>query len=137
MLLREEIKQYVVNALGRHRSRNDIIEYLCTHANMQWPEAEKLVRQIEVQHGSEIHARQSPLIILLGIIGAIGGLILIAYCVFYFLVLTRQDPQLMVRSSRGAIAAIGALVTGIGLITGSIIGTWKTIKEWFENQQNR
>jgi hypothetical protein len=137
MLLKEEITQYVINALGRHRSRNDIIEYLCTHANMQWSEAEKLVRQIEARHGSEIHARQSPLIILLGITGMIGGLILIAYCLFYFLILPLRDPDLMIRSSRGALNAIIALIGGISLITGSIVGTWKTIKEWFEHRENR
>jgi hypothetical protein len=104
---------------------------------MQWPEAEKLVRQIEVRHGSEIHARQSPLIILLGIVGVIGGVILIAYCVFYFLILPMRDPNLVIRSSRGAITAVGALITGLGLITGSIVGTWKTIKEWFEHRENR
>lgn len=133
----EEITKYVINALGRHRSRNDIVEYLCTHKNMQWTDAEKLVRQIEVRHSSEIHSRQSPLIIALGIASMIGGVVLIAYCFFYFIFIPRQDPEFLVRSSQGAMYAIGAFVTGIGLITGSIVGMWKTIKEFFEHRDNR
>jgi hypothetical protein len=134
----EEITNYVLNALGRHRSRNDIVEYLCTHTKMPWTEAEKIVRQIEVRHSSEIYSRQSPLIIALGIASMIGGVVLIAYCFLYFIIIIpRQNPEALVRSSQGAMYAIGAFVTGIGLITGSIIGMWKTIKEFFEHRDNR
>lgn len=133
----EEITKYVVNALGRHRSRNDIVEYLCTHKNMQWTDAEKLVRQIEVRHSSEIHSRQSPLIIALGIASLIGGFVLVAYALLYFIFLPRLDPEMLARSSRGAIYVIGAFITGIGLITGAIVGMWTTIKEFFEHRDNR
>lgn len=133
----EEITKYVVNALGRHRSRNDIVQYLCEHANMTWPEAEKIVKQIEVRHGTEINARQSPLIIALGIVGLIGGIALIAYCGIYFIGLTQQDAAGMARGSRGVIYAIGAFFTGIGMITGALIGMWKTIKDFFEHKDNR
>jgi hypothetical protein len=134
---KEEITQYVVKSLGRHRSYNDIIQYLCEHAEMTWPEAEKLVKQIAVKHGSEIHGQQSPLIMALGIVGIIGGLALIGYGVFYFFTFVRLDPVAMARSSRGVITAAGALVTGLGLITGAVIGMWQTIKEFFENKENR
>lgn len=137
MLLREEITQYVVDALGRHHSNNDIIQYLCENANMKWPEAEKLVKQIKVSHGSEIKGRQSPLVIMLGIMGFLTGVILVAYGVFYFFTLFTQDTSISRRGGRDVFVAAGAFITGLGMITGAIFGTWNAIKEYFENRDNR
>ncbi len=134
---KEEITQYVIKALGRNRSQSDIVQYLCENAKMTWPEAEKLVRQIQVKHSGEISSRQSPLIIAIGIMSLLTGVLLIAYGLYYFLILANIDRDEMVRNSRGAIYAVMALISGFGLITGSIIGMWKNIISLFEDRENR
>jgi hypothetical protein len=134
---KEEITQYVVKALGRHHSQNDIIQYLCEHAGMTWPEAEKLVKQIRIRHGSEIHTQQSPFIIALGITGIIGGLALVGFSIYSFFTFVGMDPMAIARNGRGIIAAAIMLIAGFGLITGALVGMWNRIKEFFENKENR
>ena len=134
---KEEITPYVIKALGRNRSQNDIVQYLCENANITWPEAEKLVRQIQVRHGSEISSRQSPLIIAIGIMSLLTGVLLIAYGLYSFFMIANKDAVGMASNSRSAFYAIGAIISGFGLITGSIIGMWKNIKSLFEDRDNR
>lgn len=134
---KEEITQYIVNALGRHHSRSDIVQHLCEQTGMPWSEAEKLVRQVEISHSAEIDVRQSPLIIGLGIMAIIGGIGLIAFCAFYFIGFIPKDAPSLVQRGRGAYAAIVALVAGIGMVTGAVIGMWRTIKELFEDKDHR
>ena len=131
---KEEITAFVVEELGKHHSRNEIIRRLCERTGMMWPDAEKLVRQIEADHGQDIRARQSPLLIALGVAIFIGGIGLILYCALYFINLSRLDT---IPNPRGIVYAIGALFTGIGMIAGAVIGLWRTIQELFEDKENR
>ena len=134
---KEEITAFVVEELGKHHSRNEIIRRLCERTGMMWPDAEKLVRQTEADHGQDIRARQSPLLIALGIALFIVGIGLILYCAVYFIGFTQGDAWTVTRRGRGAIYAIGALFTGIGMIAGAVIGLWRTIQELFEDKENR
>ena len=131
---KEEITAFVVDELGKHHSRNEIIRRLCERTGMMWPDAEKLVRQIEADHGQDIRARQSPLLVALSVAIFIGGLGLILYCAVYFINLARFDT---IPNPRGIVYAIGALFTGIGMIAGAVIGLWRTIQELFEDKENR
>ena len=131
---KEEITAFVVDELGKHHSRNEIIRRLCERTGMMWPDAEKLVRQIEADHGQDIRARQSPLLIALGVAIFIGGIGLILYCALYFINLARFDT---IPNPRYVVYAIGALFTGIGMIAGAVIGLWRTIQELFEDKENR
>lgn len=134
---KEEITAYVIKELGKHHSRDEIIHNLCEQTGMKWPEAEKVVRQVAAEHSQEIKARQSPLVIALGVISIIGGVGLIIYCAAYFLSFTQENIPNVAGNGRGAIYAIGALFTGITLIAGAMIGLRKTIQELFEDKENR
>jgi hypothetical protein len=131
---KEEITAFVVDGLGKHHSRDEIIRRLCERTGMMWPDVEKLVRQIEADHGQDIRARQSPLLIALSVGIFIGGVLLILYCALYFINLSRFDT---IPNPRGIVYAIGALFTGITMIAGSIFGLRQTIKELFEDKENR
>ena len=131
---KEEITAFVVDELGKHHSRNEIIRRLCERTGMMWPDAEKLVRQIEADHGQDIRARQSPLLVALSVAIFIGGLGLILYCAVYFINLAKFDT---IPNPRYVVYAIGALFTGIGMIAGAVIGLWRTIQELFEDKENR
>ena len=71
--------QYVIRELGRHTQRNDIIMRLCEQLKCSWPEAEKFVRHVEQNNRKAIAARQSPLLILIGIGTVLVGLATAAY----------------------------------------------------------
>jgi len=59
--------QYVIRELGRHTQRNDIIMRLCEQLKCSWPDAEKFIRHVEQNNRKAIVARQSPLLILIGL----------------------------------------------------------------------
>lgn len=134
---KEEITAYVVKELGKHHSRNEIIQHLCEQTGMMWPEAEKLVRHVAANHSQEIKTRQSPLMIALAAVIVIGGLGLIVYCAVYFLALAQDDRAATGRSVQGAVYAVGALFTGISMVAGGLIGLRKTIQELFEDKEHR
>jgi hypothetical protein len=134
---KEEITAFVIEELGKHHSRNEIIRRLCERTGIIWPDAEKLVKQVEADHGQDIRARQSPLLIALGVAIFIGGIGLVLYCAIYFIGYFQSDALYMVSRGRNAIYAIGALFTGIGMIAGAVIGLWRTIQELFEDKENR
>jgi hypothetical protein len=71
--------QYVIRELGRHTQRNDIILYLCEQLKCSWSDAEKFIRDVEQKNRKTIAARQSPLLIVIGVFTVIGGLVLAGY----------------------------------------------------------
>jgi hypothetical protein len=133
---KEEIITFVVDELAKQHSRNEIIRRLCERTGMMWPDAEKLVRQIEADHGQDIRARQSPLLVALSVAIFIGGVGSILYCAVYFISFANTDA-ITIPNPRGVVFAIGALFTGITMIAGSLFGLRQTIKELFEDKENR
>ncbi len=66
--------EYVVAELGKQRNRNDIIMRLCQETNSSWQQAEDFVKQIESQHHRRIAARQSPYLLIIGVVILLFGL---------------------------------------------------------------
>ena len=69
-----KLAEDVVRDLARHRSRNDIILSVCQSAGMNWADAERFIRQVEVNQGQTIASRQMPLLVVLAVLGILGGL---------------------------------------------------------------
>jgi len=134
---KDEITAYVINSLGRHRNRNDIIHHLCERAGLTWPQAEKIVRHIEANHSHEISSRQSPVVIGLAVMTILAGLGLIGYTMFFFVSLAQRDTLAMVESGRGVLYALVALFTGVCMIVGGLISLRKTIQGLFEDRDHR
>lgn len=129
---KEEVTPFIVKELGKHHSHNEIIHSLCEQAGMQWAEAEKLVQQVELEHGRDIAAHQSPLIIVLGTVTVIGGIGLIIYGIQFFVGFAQEDGLNMLLNAPGAYYKIGSLFTGLFMVAGGIIGMRKTILALFE-----
>jgi len=92
-----ELEEYVVQALGKRKGRDEILTYVCEHGGMKWQEAELFVSQVINKHEPEIAKRRKSAIIILGIIGIIGGIIVIIGIVYA--TLSRPDPALSERPS--------------------------------------
>ena len=71
--------QYVIHELGRHTPRNDIVMRLCEQLKCSWPDAEKFIRHVEQNNRKAIVARQTPLLILIGLGTVIVGLATAGY----------------------------------------------------------
>jgi hypothetical protein len=130
---KEEVTAFIVTELGKHHSHNDVIRNLCERAGMHWAEAEKLVHQVEAEHSHDIAARQSPLMVVLGVVTIIGGIGLIVYGIQYFLNFSQKDTFDMLLSAPGVYYRIGSLFTGLFMIVGGLIGLRKTIQALFKD----
>lgn len=117
---------FIINELTKHRDRNDIILELCHRHDIEWRQAEKLVQDVESQHGKTVAKRQSPFLIFLGasIIITGLGLTINGMQVILDLLSVGSIEQLMGMSS--SLFRLGSLLTGIGMIIGGILGFWKT-----------
>ena len=127
----ETAAEFVIKELGKHHSRNEIIVALCENMEINWPEAEQFLREIEQEHGREITARQSPLIIVLGLGLLIVGLGLTCYNSFFFYdFFQSQHTGFTVDNAlemRAVFYRTVSLVAGIAMIVGGIMGSWKSI----------
>jgi len=122
----EALVQFVISQLGRHHSRNDIVHKLCEQEGWPWKQAERFVRQVEIQHHHKIAARQSPIIIFLGVGSLITGTI-IAIFTGVTLVGWVGNPSMANPGQVENMAYYGvAFVTGLGMVIGGIAGIWRT-----------
>ncbi len=117
---------FIIRELGKHHSRNDIIQALCEQSNTTWSEVERFVQQVEAQHGRDIAVRQSPLLIWLGAGTIVVGIGLVCYSSLYFANFTQRETVQELLGLRSAYFMIGTFLTGLAMIAGGIVGFWKT-----------
>jgi ABC-type uncharacterized transport system involved in gliding motility auxiliary subunit len=121
----QENTAFVINELGKHRNRNDLIMALCEKTGGSWNEMQRFVQQVESQNRQKITARQSPILIMIGAITVIGGLGLLVYTV--------------IRTMNGyawglpgmPIPYLGNLTyaaTSLGMLGGGTLGTLRTLR---------
>lgn len=122
----QQATDFVIRELGKHRQRNDIIQRLCETGGINWKAAEKFVEQVEAENTGAIALRQSPLVTLIGICTALGGLGLMVWTVLE----TLQGAVI----TYFYVPYLGNLVyffTGLAMMIGAIWGLWDTIlKIW-------
>jgi hypothetical protein len=74
--MNEEITEYIIRELGRHRPENDIVRNVACCANVSWDEARRLVAEVKAKHRGRVVRRQSPVLLALGVATFIGGFFL-------------------------------------------------------------
>ena len=122
---KEKVKAFIISELAKHHDRNDIILTLCQKLGMTWNDADLLIQEVELYHGKAVAQKQSPFMLALGAGILIGGLALTYFGVDYFVAATRY-PEMLV-DVRSAYIMGGSLLTGLGMIGGSILGMWKNV----------
>jgi hypothetical protein len=124
---KEEVRNIIIAQLGRHRDRNDLLTVLSRDLNIDWKQAEQLVRDVEASHRQVIARRQSPLLIILGLGVIIGGFALTTYGIWDFWIFSQLDTTEQFIHSESLYLSGGGMVTGLAMITGGIIGFRKII----------
>ena len=132
---REDAVNFVVQALGKHEDRNEIIVALCQQTGMNWAQAEQFVKQVEVDHKSTITSRQTPLFIVMGITFIVIGCGLLIANVQFFTTILQSDPSEIALAVRGAYFRIGSVVTGFAMVIGGMMGLWRAVSDL--NDKNR
>ncbi len=123
---RQQATDFVIHELGKHRQRNDIVQRLCETSGINWKEAEKFVQQVEAENTSTIALRQSPLVTLVGIGTAIGGLGLMAWIVWETL-----QGAVITLFYVPYLGNLSYFFTGLAMMVAGIWGMWETIlKIW-------
>jgi hypothetical protein len=112
----EEVIQFVIGQLGEHRSRDEVVHTLCERQSWNWKQAERIVRRVEIEHHSKIAARQSPLVIGLGVGSVVVGATLIFYTAYLALngEIGEYNP--------------GIFITGVAMVLGGIAGIWRAVR---------
>ncbi len=108
------VTEFIVDQLGAGKDRNDVIMELCRQLGVTWQEAEKAVVMVENVSRRSIAARQSPFLVLIGIVTLFAGLILLGYGVYRL-----AFGAYLSRATYVAILTGGAMVLG---------GGWGTLK---------
>jgi len=121
-LTREDQEKYVARELGSGADRNTLIRYVCETGEMSWPEAEAFVARVALEHEHEIAKRQSPLMLVISIGTIIGGAFLTLAGVY--VLITFFSGELRARLD----FVYYALVTGLAMIGGGLIGLTRTLK---------
>ncbi len=124
---KEETTTFIINELGRQRDRNDILLTLCRELDIEWAQAEQLVREVEAFDGRQIARRQSPLLIVIGLAIIIGGLALITYGIWYFWTFSQLEATQQLLETQFMYVAVGGMITGLAMIVGGILGFRKIL----------
>jgi len=121
----QENTAFVINELGKHRNRNDLIMALCEKTGGSWNEMQRFVQQVESQNRQKITARQSPILIMIGVTTIVMGLLLTVYMAIetwhgsnYFLIGTPIPYS----------GNVFYGVTGLGMLGGGTLGTLRTLR---------
>ena len=121
----QENTAFVINELGKHRNRNDLIMALCEKTGGSWNEMQRFVQQVESQNRQKITARQSPILIMIGVTTIIMGLVLTVYMAIetwhgsnYWLI------GMPIPYSGNVFYG----VTGLGMLGGGTLGTLRTLR---------
>jgi len=126
---KEEAVNFVVQELGKHQSRNEVIVALCQKSGMNWVQAEQFVKQVEVDHKTTIGSRQRPLFIVMGITFIVVGCGLLIYNIQYVISLFQRDAVGLTLAATSATYRIGSMVTGLGMLIGGIIGLFRVMSD--------
>lgn len=127
----EATRTYIITELGKQRDRRDVILELCNQHDLDWKEADELVRSVEISDGQKIAKRQSPLLIVLGSGVLLIGLALTVFGVTYFWNWLNLDSVEKLVEARELYTMGATLVTGLAMSTGGVIGLRKILSELF------
>jgi hypothetical protein len=116
---------FVIKEIAGSRHRNDVIMALCEKTGSSWDQTRRFVQKVESENRQAIAARQSPLLILIGVGIILAGLFAVAYYGYrtftgtIYIFLNMPIPYL------GNAVYIG---TGLAMMAGGSVGLLRTAR---------
>ena len=129
------LKRWVVGCFSGHKKVNDIVFQLCQQTGWDWNQAKKFVDQVGRESQKEIHQRRMPLLLGIGLLIMVGGATAIASAIPDLqTTLSQMQPPLSadriieyIFLGRSGYLLAAKLVTGMAMVIGGAIGTWRTV----------
>jgi hypothetical protein len=125
----QEITEYIVRELGRHRPEDEVIFAVARRENLNWDEAQRLVQDVKFNQRGRVARRQSLLLLTVGVGTIIGGLALSGY------VAVATLDGLIIFLPGVMIPYLGNVVyflTGLAMIAGSAYGMGRVLSDALE-----
>jgi uncharacterized membrane protein len=142
---REAVNELIIKELGKNRTPNEVARMLCEKGLVGWNDAEALVREVKSTHATQIAKKQTPMMLMLVLLGIFAGSLMVIYSagVLLAIVFSFGDAPAYaaVRMSRFAIGTgpyqliflIGIFGTGLGMLAGSLWGSGDVLKTMFKS----
>lgn len=128
----EDLKEMIVHGLADRRNRSDIIQAVCERANMDWPHAEELVNQVELERAHAIAGRQTPVLVFLSACISAAGILLVVYATKVTVDAVGDGPLWQNLLILAESAPLWVFVIGLCMIAGGIVGMYRTMLRFFE-----
>lgn len=140
-----EIQAYVIQKLAESQSIDQIVYTLCEKYRLPWNDAAALVRNIQDRDAHLIAKKKAPWLVLLAIVTLAGGLASTGYALYILVGIGSAYAKLDTPMSIVGFLALNtnrviqlgfAIVTGVGMIGGSMVGAkdiWSTVLTELEN----
>lgn len=123
----EEAVEFVIYALGRHHHHDDIIRSLCEQAGWPWKQARHFVQRVEVEHQDRIVARQSPVVIMLGVGSIVVGAVIAIYTAIVLIGWISNPEGTDPKVVENMIYYAAGFVTGLAMVVGGVAGVWRAV----------
>lgn len=117
----------VLRLFGGHYSRDQIARKLSEEYGLPWDEANGLIQHVEMHHSQRIAARQSPILLGIGLVILLGGLASMIYGLPAVLRLIDTDTAGMIYSATHT-RRLEMFGVGLMMVLGSLIGLGQTIR---------
>jgi hypothetical protein len=125
--MNEELTAFIIKELTRHHDRKEIVRKVCERGGLNWKDAERLLDQVEAQHGRSIAKHQTPLLLFFSIGTLLLGIGLLAMNMQTLFAFFQKDVMGQILSAQGSYYQILGLITGLGMTVGGLVGLWKAM----------
>lgn len=122
----EELVELVVRRLASHTRPNDIAYELCERTGLSWPQAEALVHEIAANQRHRIGRRQTPILLITGLMTILIGVGLFAYS-FSVIRPVFQDPGAFALAIPWLWQELVMMAIGTAMVIGGILGLWHAL----------
>ena len=130
----EELTSQIIERLTNSENVDDIIMDVCNEEELDWGQAEMLVKRIHAENKNKIVLAQSPLLVLLALGVFLTGVCLIVYDLYQiYLDYAYFSEGFVIYLTLNGEGIVGTFILGVAMVIGSLKGmqaVWEAIFEW-------
>ena len=130
----EELTSQIIERLTNSENVDDIIMDVCNEDELDWGQAEMLVKRIHAENKNKIVLAQSPLLVLLALGVFLTGVGLIVYDLYQiYLDYAYFSEGFVIYLTLNGEGIVGTFILGVAMVIGSLKGmqaVWEAIFEW-------